>query len=128
MATYQSPHRSWPKKFADAFAGIAAGVRNESSFWVHVPATIAVAIAAVALRVTYVEACLLALCVTAVLGAELLNSALERMARATTNDYSEDVRVALNVSSGAVLVIALGAAVVGGIIFIPYLLAFVRSA
>jgi diacylglycerol kinase (ATP) len=128
MATYQPPPRSWPRKFADAFAGIAAGVRNESSFWVHLPATIAVGIAATALRVSSVEACLLALCVMAVLGAELLNSALERMAQAVTSDYSEDVRVALNVSSGAVLVIALGAAVVGGIIFIPYVLALVRSA
>jgi diacylglycerol kinase (ATP) len=120
---YQPPPRSWLKKFADAFGGIAAGAIGESSFYVHVPVAIAVAALGWYLQVTRIEACLLALCITIVISAELMNSALERLARAMTDEYSDEVRIGLNIASGAVLCVAIGAAIVGAIIFVPRLVA-----
>lgn len=122
------PQRSWLQKFADAFMGVALGARCQCSFYVHVPAAIAVIVLAAALRVSWMEACLLALCIAAVIGAELMNSALERMAKAITLDFNDDLRVALNIASGAVLVVAIGASVVGAMIFVPRLLALLASA
>lgn len=120
---YQPPPRGWLKKFADAATGVVAGMRCQASFCVHIPAAIAVVVLAVVLQVSWLEGCLLALCITAVLGAELMNSALERLARAITDEYHEDVRVGLNIASGAVFVVAVGAAIVGSIILLPHLLA-----
>ncbi len=124
---YQPPARSWLQKFREAFGGISAGMRRQCSFYIHIPAALAVVALALALRVSWTEGCLLALCITAVLGAELMNSALERLARAITGDFNEDLRVGLNIASGAVLTVALGAAAVGMMIFIPHLLALLAS-
>ena len=58
------------------------------------------------------------MCIAMVIGAELFNSALERLARAVTRSEDEDVAVALDIASGAVLVVSLGAAAVGGLVFL----------
>lgn len=126
-AGYTPPARGWIAKFGDAFGGIVAGMRGQCSFAVHLPAAVIVVVLALALRVTWIEGCLLALCITAVLGAELMNSALERLARAITSEFNEDLRVGLNIASGAVLVVSLGAAVVGALVLIPYLLALLAT-
>ena len=43
------------------------------------------------------------------ISAELLNTAIERLARAITRKYHPEIRDALDVSSAAVLIIAIGA-------------------
>lgn len=117
---YEPPRRTWLQKFADAARGMAAGMRCQASFAVHLPMAVAVVVLAALLRVSWIEACALVLCIAVVLAAELFNSALERLAQAITSEYSEDVRVGLNIASGAVLMAALGTAVVGLMIFVPH--------
>ena len=68
------------------------------------------------------EWCLLVLCITIVLVAEMFNSALESLARAITDQIDPHIGQALNVGSAAVLVAALGASVVGTLIFVTHLL------
>jgi diacylglycerol kinase (ATP) len=105
--------RSWDDKFSDAFRGVRVGMRGQSSFQVHLPAALVVGLAAWALRVTRWEWCLLVLCVALVWAAELFNSAIETLARVITRDQQPEIGDALDVASGAVLVIACGSAVVG---------------
>ena len=124
---YQPPARGWLPKFGDALGGIVAGMHGQGSFLVHIPAAGAVAALAIILRVSWTEACLLVFCIAAVIGAELMNTALEHLAKAITTEYHEGVRVGLNIASGAVLFMALGAAVVGAMIFVPRLLALLSS-
>jgi diacylglycerol kinase (ATP) len=114
----QIMHRSWLAKFRDAFRGLALAAGSERSFAVHLPMAAAVLATGVLLRVSLVEACLLALCVTSVLAAELFNTAVERLAKGTGRQPSADIAAALQIASGAVLVAALGAAVAGGTIFL----------
>jgi diacylglycerol kinase len=109
--------RTWRQKFRDAFRGAKRGVRGQSSFFVHLFAAAAVVVAALALQVSLVEWCLLGLCVAGVLAAEMLNSALERLARAVDSSYNPDLRDALDIGSATVLMAAGGAAFVGTIIF-----------
>lgn len=113
--------RSWPLKFRDAFRGIALAVASERSFWVHVPMAAAVAGAAVALHVSLVESCLLALCVTLVLALEAVNTAIEFLSREVTREQRPNIAAALDIASGAVLIGAVGAALVGGAIFLSRL-------
>ncbi|MCI0360517.1 MAG: diacylglycerol kinase [Planctomycetaceae bacterium] len=111
------PRRSWFEKFADAFRGIGAGMRGQGSFRVHLGMAVAVVALARILRVNLVEWCLLILCIAAVLAAELFNSAIERLAREVDREHNPNVGAALDIASGAVLLAALGAAIVGCLIF-----------
>ncbi len=113
--------RTWVSKFADAFRGVWHGVAGESSFLIHGLAAAVVVTFAGALRVAPGEWCLLALCITGVLVAELFNSALESMAKAVDEHHNPALGSALDIASGAVLVAAGGAVIVGVVIFVPYL-------
>ncbi len=110
--------RSWPRKFRDAFRGMKAGVRGQSSFFVHFFIAAGVVVAAMVLRVVLVEWCILLACITMVLTAEMFNSALESMAKAITGESDPHLGNSLDIGSGAVLVASVGAAITGGIIFI----------
>ncbi len=110
--------RSWPRKFRDAFCGIAIGVRGQASFGVHLVCAVGVLVAATLLRASLTEWCLLVLCITVVLSAEMFNSALEYLAKAIDRRENELLAAALDIASAAVLLAALGAAVVGAIVFL----------
>ena len=106
-------NRSWLDRFAVACRGIKIAARLEVSFFVHLFVAVIVLFAGVVLKVTRSEWCLIALCIATVLCAELLNTSLERIARVITRDQNQGIRDALDIASGAVLVAAIGAAVVG---------------
>lgn len=105
--------RGWINKFALAFRGVAVGVRQQNSFLVDIPVAIAVVALAWFLQASRVEWCLLLFCIAVVFSAELFNSALEELAKAVTREENPHVRDALDIASGAVLVVAIGAAAVG---------------
>ena len=109
--------RSWITKFHDAFRGMKAGVRGQSTFCVHFFAAVAVVVAGVVLRVDLVEWCLLVLCITIVLSAEMFNSALESMAKAITDKSPPHIGNSLDIAAAAVLVASIGASIIGAIIF-----------
>jgi diacylglycerol kinase len=119
-----TPERSWANKFRDAFRGVKAGVRGQSSFFAHFFIAAVVVAAGVVLGVTAVEWCLLALCIAGVITAEMFNSALESMAKAITGEDNPHLGNSLDIAGAAVLTASIGAAVVGSIIFIPRLMAW----
>ena len=53
---------------------------------------------------------------------ELFNTAIETIVDMVSPEKNEKAKIAKDVSAGAVLVVAIGAAIVGGIIFIPKIL------
>jgi diacylglycerol kinase len=113
-----SLNRSWPDKFRDAFRGLKAGVRGQSTFFVHFLAAAAVIAAAALLQVGLCEWCLLLLCITGVIVAEMFNSALESMAKAITGESHPHLGNSLDIGAAGVLVAAIGASIVGAIIFL----------
>ena len=121
------PRRTWPAKFRDAFRGLAIGVGGQKSFAVHLPAAVAVIVCGFLLQVNLWEWCLLALCITTVLVAEMFNSALERMAKVIDSRHNPQLGSALDVGSAAVLTAAFGAATVGALIFVHRLAAVVGT-
>lgn len=115
--------RSWRAKFGEACRGVKLGVRGHSSFFVHFFCAAAVLAAAVVLRCDLVEWCLLLGCVTAVLAAELFNSAIDTVCRALDERARARARPACDIAAGAVLVAGAGAAMVGVCVFAHRLLA-----
>jgi len=116
MNSNQPPSQSWTAKFAAAFRGLIVGTRGESSFYIHGFFTLAVVIAAAVLGVSRLEWGLLILCITIVLVAEMFNSAIERLAQTLDPEPHPQVADALDVASAAVLLAAVGAAIVGVIV------------
>lgn len=114
---YRPPPRSWPGRFHDAFRGTWRAFRDERSLHVHLAFAVAVIVAAAVLKVSIAEWSILLLCITIVLAAEMLNTALEHLAKAIDRSENQHIGTALDIGSAAVLVAAIGAMVVGGIVF-----------
>ena len=115
----QSHHRTG--KFRAAWRGVKLGVRGQSSFFVHFFMTAMVLLAAMVLRASLAQWCLLVLSIVLVLTAEMFNSAVEHLAKAITDQHDRRIGNALDISSGAVLIASVGAAAVGAAIFLSRL-------
>lgn len=120
LTTDMLPERSWVHKFRDALRGMKEGVRGQSSFFVHFFMTAAVVTSAAVMGMDILEWCILLLCVTAVLTAEMFNSALEAMAKAITVEIHPHLKDSLDIGSAAVLTASIGASLVGCLLFLNH--------
>ncbi len=107
----------WIKKFANAVNGIRQGIVGQSSFLVHLTLAAATSVVAVILHCQVWQWCVLGLCIGLVLSLELMNSAVESLAKGVCHEHNEHVGRALDIASGAVLVASLTAALIGLAIF-----------
>ena len=121
-------NRRWAEKFKISFRGLWLGLRGTqspnslNSFIVHVPIAMVVLITGVWIGLEPISISLLMLCVGTVMAAELFNSSLESLAKVITDQADHNVANALDIASGAVLLVSLTAAVVGAVILgIPIL-------
>jgi len=114
--------RGWPRlvaSFRCAFRGLAEAWRCQQNLRIHVGVAAAVGALAALLRLGPLQWAILALTYSLVLAAELVNSALEALIDLVSPGYHPLARQAKDVAAGAVLVTALGAVVVGLLIFGP---------
>jgi diacylglycerol kinase len=111
----------WIQKFRFAFQGLAAGIRTQDSFWVHLPAALLACGLGVWLGLSLPEWGLLVVAICLVLCLELLNTAIESLAKGLTSKHNPLVGQALDIAAGATLVAAVGAVAVGVILFAPKL-------
>jgi diacylglycerol kinase len=112
----------WIRKFANALRGVKRGVRGESSFFAHFFVAVCVVVAAIVLKMPLGSWCLLVLCIASVMVAEMFNSAIEHMAKAITSEQHPELRDALDIAGGAVLLASASAAVIGGLLFVTRLI------
>ncbi len=117
-ATPASPRRrSWPAKFQDAFRGLKLGVRGHSSFFVHFFVATVVLAAAATFGIDWVGWCILFGCITAVIVAELFNSAIEVLCRVLEIERLPNGKAPLDIAAGAVLATSIGASIIGAVVF-----------
>lgn len=103
-------------------------LRTQHNAWIHAALTLLVIAAGVLFRLSAVEWCWIVLAIAAVWTAEALNTAFEFLADATTREFHPIVGQAKDVAAGAVLITAIGAGVVGALIFVPRVLALFDAA
>jgi len=89
----------------------------------HLLATIFVVPLAFFLQVSLMEWCLLILCIALVMAMEAMNSALEYLADKVSPEHNELIGKSKDIAAGAVLLCAIGAALIGSLIFVPKLYA-----
>lgn len=109
------------KSFGYAFKGIASLIRKEHNARIHCTAIVLVTIAGFHFAITPTEWCIVVLCFGLVLAAEGFNTAIERLVDLVSPDFHPIAGDVKDVAAGAVLICAIASAIVGLIVFIPYL-------
>lgn len=115
------------KSFSYAFAGIKVLLREEHNARIHLVAAAAAVAAGFIFGITPGQWMAVVIVIAMVFSAEAVNSAIERTAdfvKAERDDRKRDIK---DLAAGAVLICAIGAAVVGIIVFLPYVIKFVTS-
>jgi diacylglycerol kinase (ATP) len=120
----QNPKNFLKKRIAGfgfAFKGVSTLFRMEVHARIHLLAVFAVAFAGFIFKISRSEWCIIALTCTIVLSAEAFNTAIETVINLVSPGHNELAGRAKDVAAGGVLITAIGAVVVGIIIFLPYL-------
>lgn len=109
------------RSFRFAFNGIRLLVTREHNAWIHCFITVCVLITGSIVGLSGMEWIVIALAIGIVLAAEAINSSIEALADFVSPDYHEAIKRTKDLAAGAVLILAISAACVGLIIFIPKL-------
>ena len=109
--------------FRYAFRGIGEMLRTESHARLHALATIIVVALGLTIGISRFEWLAVVLAITAVWCAEAFNTAFEALCDVASPEFHPQVERAKDIAAGAVLITAIGAALVGVFVFGPPLLA-----
>ena len=114
------------RSFRFAFVGLWVMLKTQHNAWVHALATCGVFVTGLLLGVSASDWCWLVLAVMAVWTAEALNTAFEFLADVASPDFHPMVKNSKDVAAGAVLISAIGAVIIGLLVFGPYVLEMMK--
>lgn len=108
------------KSVSYAIAGLGFVIRNEHNARIHIAAAILVLTAGLFYQISAPDWLILILAIVGVWFAETMNTAFEYLCDVVSPQKNEAVRHAKDIAAGAVLITAMGAALIGVIILYPY--------
>jgi diacylglycerol kinase (ATP) len=111
------------KSFTFAFSGIAAMLRTQHNAWIHLAATLVAIAAGFWFTIERGEWVWLIVAIVAVWTAEALNTAFELLCDVASPEFHPLVKQAKDVAAAAVLIAAVGATIIGSMVFVPHLFA-----
>ena len=109
------------KSFQHAFCGILTSFVIGRNIKVHYTAALAAVLSGLSFGISKVELLIILLISAQVICLEMVNTAIERTVDLVTSEYHIYAKIAKDVAAGAVLVAAIFATIIGGIIFLPYI-------
>ena len=107
--------------FKYAFEGIVSALKQEPNLKFHFLAGILVLILSFVLKISKEDWIVIIFLIGFVISVELTNTAIESVVDHFTSQTHPGAKLAKDISAGAVLIIAVTSAIIGLIIFIPYL-------
>ena len=114
------------QSFSYALQGLAHLVRTQPNARVHLLAAVLVCIAGAYFGLGRAEWLWIAAAITLVWSAEAFNTALEQLADALHPKQHPAIGRAKDLAAAAVLIAAMGAAVIGMLVFVPHLVSMVQ--
>lgn len=115
-----------PKKRIQSFNYAGRGVKffvsREQNAWIHITVAILVILAGIFFDITKTEWMTVIFCIGLVLSAEGFNTAIEYLCNVVSPERNEAIGRVKDVAAGSVLICAIAAAIIGLIIFIPYII------
>ena len=103
--------------FKNAFCGLFQHLKSERNMRIHLAFAFYVLIACAVTRADPWEWTVCVICVSAVIATEIFNTALERLCDFLHPGRSDVIKTVKDAAAGSVLIMAIGSAVVGGIVF-----------
>lgn len=118
--TRNAPRRhrsSFHQRLVDVERGVAAGIRRDSTLFVHFFIATAVLAGAVVLGLSLMQWCIVVLALTLVLTAEMFQQVLKTILESLGHHFPEASRRAERIGTAAVSITILGTVILIGLIF-----------
>ena len=115
------PLRKLVESANHAIEGILHSAKTQTHLRYHLYTAIFILILSLVLGVSKTEFIAVAIVSIIVLSVEMLNTAVEAIVDHMFKEYDERAKIIKDIAAGAVLLTAIGSAVIGYIIFVPYL-------
>lgn len=112
--------------FKYAYEGLFSAIKTERNMKIHILIMFLVVILGILLKINQYEWIICIICFAMVIGGELFNTAIETVVDMVMPYKNEKAKIAKDISAGAVLVLAIGSAIIGLIIFTPKIIAFLN--
>lgn len=109
------------KSFGYAFSGIFHAIRENRNFRLQSYIGIGAILAGKILEISRFEMIVVFVLSLMVVSAEMVNSSLEEMTDLITTEHRQEAKIAKDVAAGMVLMVSVGAAIIGIYIFFPYI-------
>jgi diacylglycerol kinase (ATP) len=113
------------QSFGYAFRGIKTVFLSEINMKIHIFITVLVVICGFVFTISLTEWMFCLLCIAIVTGAEMMNTAIEKVVDLASPEQHPLAGKAKDIAAGAVLLCAIISVIIGLIIFIPKVLHFI---
>lgn len=110
-----------------ALSGIVWAIKTQHNYRVHFLLIFISVIAGILLKIDYNEWLVIFALILMGLIIETINTAIEKLGDAITVKYDENIKLAKDVSAGAMLIYSLGAVFGAGVIFLPKIFSILVS-
>lgn len=121
METKVKPRSNIFRSFRYAFEGMYSGIKTETNWKIGLLEAIIVVLVGFYLNISRTDWIIVILLIGLVLSAELGNSAVEAIVDSFTKEEHPGAKLAKDFAAGSVVIVIITAAIVGTIIFLPYL-------
>jgi diacylglycerol kinase len=106
--------------FKYAFTGIYTSYKTGGNIRIHFVAALLVVAMAYLFNVSVIEWTILLICIAVVIAAEAMNTSIEKLTDLVSPDFNKEAGKIKDIAAGAVLTLAIMAAIIAIIIFYPY--------
>jgi diacylglycerol kinase (ATP) len=110
------------KSFGYALNGLKIVLGSQQNFRIHLVVALLVIVSGKLAGLTNLEWCVIVLTISLVLAMEIINTAIEKLVDLVSPDFHPQAGIVKDIAAAAVLLTAIGAVIVGLIIFLPKLI------
>lgn len=123
--------KNWKNKnffiaLKNAFNGIKCVLKNERNLKIQVFFAIVAIFISVFLKISLIEWAIIVLIIFMVFLTEIFNTAIENVTDMITLEYNEKAKIVKDISAGAVVLTSVASIIIGGLIFLPKILEFIK--
>lgn len=110
--------------FKHAFDGLVAALSTQPNYRIHLALSLISIVGGIYFKIDYVEFLIIGVLITIGLVVETVNTAIEETCDAIDESIRPDIKIAKDTAAAAMLIFAIGSAVLAGCIFIPRIISF----
>jgi len=114
------------KSFYYALQGVHFALKTDQNLVIHFLIACFIILFSLLLKVTPFEMGILGVTILVMISAEMVNTSIEKMVDLITKEHRTEAKIAKDVAAGMVLLTSVGAAIIGLLIFLPYIFRLFR--